>query len=331
VTARPPTPSAAAAPAGPPTPPAASAAPTGPTPTGPTPTGPAPTGPPTPSGSAVAASREVTPPVAEPAWLQLREPVDRRSRSVELARELAAALRPGPLRILDVGCGTGSTTRWLAPLLPGPQRWVMLDRDPVLLALVAERTAGTCDRDGTPVDVATRHDEITSLTARDLAGMSAVTASALVDLLTADEIGSLAAACAAARVPALITLTVTGQVEIDPPDPVDHEVAAAFDAHQRRTVAGRALLGPGAAAATVEAFERAGMTVRTVPTPWLLGPDDRPLAARWLTERVAAAVEHEPQLEASARTALTRRVNATPLRAVISHIDLLAAPIGGPP
>ena len=65
----------------------------------------------------------------------------------------------------------------------------MLDRDPALLALVAERTAGTRDRDGTPVDVATRHDEITSLTARDLAGISAVTASALVDLLTADEIG----------------------------------------------------------------------------------------------------------------------------------------------
>lgn len=317
-----PTPPGVAEPAGPPSgaPPAAAAS-----------AGPTPTGTPTPSGSAVAASREVTAPVAEPDWLQLREPVDRRSRSVELARELAAALRPGPLRILDVGCGTGSTTRWLAPLLPGPQHWVMLDRDPALLALVAERTAGTRDRDGTPVDVATRHDEITSLTARDLAGMSAVTASALVDLLTADEIGSLAAACAAARVPALITLTVTGQVEIDPPDPVDHEVAAAFDAHQRRTVAGRTLLGPGAAAATVEAFERAGMTVRTVPTPWRLGPDDRPLAVRWLTERVEAAVEQEPQRAKSAWMALTRRVNATPLRAVISHIDLLAAPIGGPP
>jgi hypothetical protein len=189
--------------------------------------------------------------------------------------------------------------------------------------------SSTRDRDGTG-DVAT-HDEITSLTAETSPRHERGHASALVDLLTADEIGSLAAACAAARVPALITLTVTGQVEIDPPDPVDHEVAAAFDAHQRRTVAGRTLLGPGAAAATVEAFEGAGMTVRTVPTPWRLGPDDRPLAVRWLTERVEAAVEQEPQRAKSAWMALTRRVNATPLRAVISHIDLLAAPIGGPP
>jgi SAM-dependent methyltransferase len=271
------------------------------------------------------------PPVAEPDWLALREPADRRARSTELAAELAAALPPGPIRILDVGCGTGSTTRWLAPLLPGPQHWELLDRDPALLALVPERTAGIVDRDGGPVAVTTRRADITSLTAADLAGIHAVTASALVDVLTAAEIGGLAAACAAAGVPALLTLTVTGRVEIDPPDLVDADVAAAFDAHQRRTVAGRTLLGPDAAQATVDAFARSGMTVRMAPTPWRLTADDRRLSIRWLTERVAAAVTQEPHLESSAQAALHRRVNATALRAVISHADLLATPNGGPP
>ena len=243
------------------------------------------------------------PPVAEPDWLDLREPADRRARSTALAHELAAALRPGPVRILDVGCGSGATTRWLAPLLPGPQEWVLLDRDPALLALVPDRTADVRDRDGAPVTCSTRRAEITALTALDLATTSAVTASALVDVLTADEVDGLAATCAAARVPALLTLTVTGRVELDPPDPTDGEVAAAFDAHQRRTVAGRRLLGPDAPAETADAFRRHGMSVRTAETPWQLGDVDRALTARWLTERVAAAVEQQPDLAARATSA----------------------------
>jgi len=273
-----------------------------------------------------------SPPVAEPDWLDLREPADHRARSVELAGELAAALRPGPVRILDIGCGSGATTRWLAPLLPGPQEWVLLDRDPALLALVPDRTAAVRDRGGAPVACSTRRAEITALTARDLATFSAVTASALVDLLTATEIDGLAAACAAARVPALLTLTVTGPVEIDPPDPeIDAEVTDAFDAHQRRTVVGRSLLGPDAASATVEAFRRHGMIVRTADSPWRLDDGDRALTARWMTERVSAAVEQQPDLQMRATEALHRRLmNRAPLRAVIYHVDLLALPIGGP-
>ena len=277
-----------------------------------------------------AATGNSSPPVAEPDWLDLREAADRRSRSTELARELTEALRPGPVRILDVGCGSGATTRWLAPLLPGPQEWVLLDRDPALLALAPERTGAARDRDGAEVARATRRAEITALTARDLAATSGVTASALVDLLTADEIDRLAATCAAARVPALLTLTVTGRVEIEPFDPVDAEVTAAFDAHQRRTVAGRRLLGPDAAAVAVDAFRRHGMTVRTAETPWRLGDADQALIARWLTERVAAAVEQQPELSRRATAALHRRVNRAPLRAVIYHNDLLALPNGGP-
>ena len=130
--------------------------------------------------------------------------------------------------------------------------------------------------------------------------------------------------------PALLTLTVTGRVELDPPDPVDAEVAAAFDAHQRRTVAGRSLLGPDAAAAAEDAFRRAGMTVRTADDA-LAARRGRPRpAARWLTERVTAAVEHQPDLRERAAEALRRRLNCAPLRAVNYHIDLLAIPNGGP-
>jgi SAM-dependent methyltransferase len=230
------------------------------------------------------------PPVAEPDWLDLREAADHRSRNIDLARQLAAALAPGPVRILDLGSGTGSTTRWLAPLLHGPQEWTLLDRDPALLGLVPDRMRGVRDADGNPLTISTRHADITSLSARDLVETSAVTASALVDLLTLEEMDDLAAACAIAGVPALLTLTVTGEVEIEPRAPIDDAVGAAFDAH-----------------------------------------DDAALTVRWLRERVDAAIEHLPALGASARAALTRRVNGASLHAVIHHVDLLAIPIGGRP
>ena len=63
-------------------------------------------------------------------WLTLREPADAAARAAGLVDQLA--LTP-PLVIRDLGCGTGSLGRWLAPLLPGPQHWILQDRDPALL------------------------------------------------------------------------------------------------------------------------------------------------------------------------------------------------------
>ena len=67
-------------------------------------------------------------------WLRLREPADAAARSTDLAR-MAVALLDGaaPTVVHDLGCGSGSMGRWLAPLLEGPQHWVLHDRDADLL------------------------------------------------------------------------------------------------------------------------------------------------------------------------------------------------------
>ena len=44
--------------------------------------------------------------------------------------------------IHDLGCGTGAMGRWLAPLLPGPQHWVLHDRDADLLEVAAADVPG---------------------------------------------------------------------------------------------------------------------------------------------------------------------------------------------
>ena len=134
--------------------------------------------------------------------------------------------------------------------------------------------------DGAPVTVHTRCGDLTRLTAADLADGSLVTASALLDMLTAEEIERVVAACAGAARP-VRRISVTGRVGFTPADPLDAAVDAAFNDHQRRTVDGRRLLGPDAVAATVAAFARRGVDVRERPSPWRLGPDQADLTAEW--------------------------------------------------
>ena len=175
-------------------------------------------------------------PVCTPDWLALREPADAAARDPELAALTAEGLGgERPLVIRDLGCGSGSLGRWLAPQLPGPQRWVLHDRDAELLAR-AEAGLPATAADGTPVTARIEQGDLTDLDAAQLAGTSLVAASALLDLLTAEEVDALADACTAAGCPALLTLSVTGSVGFFPAEPLDSVFGAAFDAHQRRTV-----------------------------------------------------------------------------------------------
>jgi hypothetical protein len=177
--------------------------------------------------------------------------------------------------------------------------------------------------------VVPKQGDVTRLRAADLSGTSLVTASALLDMLTFDEVDDLAEACVTARCPALLVLSVDGRVEISPSDPLDAEIMTAFNAHQRRVVHGRHLLGPMAVDAVAVAFERRGAIVLDCPSPWQLGRDQAPLAAEWLRGWVAAACEYQPALARVAPDYLRRRLTDCAggrLRVVVHHRDLLAFP-----
>lgn len=274
-----------------------------------------------------------------PDWLALREPADAEARAPEPAERLRAYLRAGahdaPLVVRDLGCGTGSMGRWLARRLPGPQHWILHDRDPVLLARAALGKP-TAAAEGAAVTAETREGDVTALRAGQLAGTALVTASALLDLVTRAEVDRLATACAGAGCAALLALTVTGHVEIAPPDPLDAAFAAAFDAHQRRRTGGRRLLGPDAGAAAADAFARRGATVLVRPSPWRLGGDHgdhAELAEEWLRGWIGAACAQRPELAARAAGYLRRRLDACAageLRVVVGHVDVLALPARHP-
>jgi SAM-dependent methyltransferase len=262
-------------------------------------------------------------------WLALREPADAAARARDLAEHLARQLPACGRRVIhDLGCGTGSMGRWLAPLLPGPQHWVVHDRDADLLAVAATDLPGAA-ADGAAVAVETKRSDITRLRPDDLAGATLITASALLDLLTEDELAGLIAVCAGAACPVLLTLSVVGRVELRPADPLDGHVAAAFDAHQRRTTERGRLLGPDAVAVAVEEFGRLGAEVLVRPSPWGLGASQSGLAAEWFAGWVGAACEQQAEL-ADETDAYTRRrladIAAGRLAVTVDHADLLVLP-----
>lgn len=260
-------------------------------------------------------------------WLALREPADGAARSSELVEVLRSSLPwRGRKVVHDLGCGTGSMARWLAGQLPGAQHWVMYDRDVTLLSLAAAHPPGPAS-DAAPVTSETRSRDITRLD--EIAGADLITASALLDMLTAEEVHRLVATCVGARCPVLITLSVVGRVDLTPADPFDQRVVEAFNAHQRRLSGARRLLGPDAVPVAMESFSKQGLDVQIRDSPWQLGPERAALAREWFVGWLDAACEQQPWLGREARRYAQRRLAETAageLLVTVHHADLLAQP-----
>lgn len=246
-------------------------------------------------------------------WLALREPADARARAPGLLRRLTEWAGGRELLAVDLGCGTGSTWRALAPLAPN-LRWRLCDNDPALLAEAARRTGA----ETLQVDLAA--DPETALE-----GAGIVTASALYDLVSADWIARFVAALP--RGAALHAALTYDGVETWSPTP-PHEAAglAAFHAHQRGDKGFGESLGPDAAGALAAALVSEGWKVEMAPSPWRLGPTDAGLIAA-LAEGSADAVRQSSALTAEAFAEWKAgRLAATQVE--VGHTDLLALPPG---
>jgi len=258
-------------------------------------------------------------------WLALREPADHRARSARLAREIARRLmdRP-PLHVLDLGSGTGSNLRYLARRLPPVQHWRMVDRDRALLARVGTPTMWAI--------VASVH-----LRPRDLADLQAnadlfkavalVTASALLDLVSAEWIDALAQRCQSSRAASLFALTYDGRIACTPADGDDEMVRDLVNRHQRTDKGFGPALGPDAADAAQQAFASRGFAVERDRSDWTLGGGDSELQRQLIDGWAAAAVEMQPADAAAIEGWRRRRlehVAAARSTLVVGHEDLAA-------
>ena len=266
--------------------------------------------------------------LVDPDWLAARVAADDAARAAtvntllpELSRYLIEAAGPGgTVQIIDLGAGTGANQRWLAPRLPIRQRWLHLDHNPVIsrsLPLAAET-----------VIIDESVEALGELLTRSSGDRQLVSCSALLDVLTTEQIQAVCRAVIDNRVPAFFSLTVTGGLRLSPADAHDQLLLAAFNDHQRR--AGRA--GPEATTLTVNLLRAAEFAVTTQETPWRLTAESGlAFVDQMLEERLAAAVAQDPALARTAAAWLELRraqLAAGLLRIELDHCDILGLPGG---
>ncbi|MEM9241293.1 MAG: class I SAM-dependent methyltransferase [Pseudomonadota bacterium] len=244
-------------------------------------------------------------------WLALREPADGAARDAALLARAVEAAGPEPV-ILDLGCGTGSTTRAMADQLPKATQWRLLDGDKTLLNRARHAL-------GAGPDFILQ--DLSDVGALPLDDVTLVTASALLDLVSEDWVKSLAERL---DVPFYAALSYDGAMEWAPQSPNDRDVEAFFNQHQRSDKGLGRALGPDAGPKAAAIFEAAGFDVTVAQSPWELGPDMAALQSL-LNDGIAAAAA-EAGLPDAPKWADIRRKTADQGRTRVGHIDLLALP-----
>jgi SAM-dependent methyltransferase len=253
-------------------------------------------------------------------WLALREPVDRRSRDPGLLERAVAVVGEGG-RILDIGCGTGSTYRTLVDRLSPATTWTLFDYDERLLA-EAERRHPAAGIDFLQGDL----NDIASL---PLEGTAMVTASALFDLCSPAFINRFVAGLREKNGGLYAALNYDGEMRWSIAHPLDEAVTEVFNDHQRTDKGFGMSAGPEAWQVLAERLEAEGFQVSTATSPWIMDAEDADLQRMFLSG-VAQAVREAARLSEDALTDWCEfrlaSIEATDSSCRVGHQDVLALP-----
>jgi hypothetical protein len=283
-------------------------------------------------------------------WLALREPVDHRSRNPKLLESVKAHLqhvessRSGAIHIVDLGCGSGSNLRALAPVFNDVQEWTLVDSDPKLLLaaqaallkwsedstiIKSELQRSTYEPLGTKLILKKHNKEIiVNFHCADLseevhlsimATTDLVTAAAFFDLTSDDWLRKF---CNTLSKPLYATLSYNGNEAWDPQEPSDQSVLQAFHFHQRTDKGFGAAAGPDAASSLINFLLERQFRVDVAESPWVMNELDRPLMNQ-LAAGTAVAVKETGLLSITTiEHWLQSKNNAN--RCVVGHTDIFA-------
>lgn len=282
-------------------------------------------------------------------WLRLRQGADLAARDAAFARIFAASLpqRPSaPVRLIDLGAGSGANCRALLPRIGGDQDWILIDRDRDLIAAQSDEFTLWARRQGYPIlagggritmKVGSACWTVTSLPldlARDRAGLDTlavdgVAAAAWFDLVSSDWIDDFVADLARRRIPLLAALTVDGKRVWEPPLAGDDLLAESFRRHQSRDKGFGPALGGAAPTRLAEALGVKGFSVMTAPSDWRLDRRDKALIAALIAGAAQAAEAVRPEQTETIKDWEKQRrdqLESGRLKLTIGHRDLLALP-----
>jgi hypothetical protein len=279
------------------------------------------------------------------AWLALRAQADTAARSERLGATIGRALESrDTVRAIDLACGTGANARYLMPILPPRQRWLLVDDDPALLGDTPEAMAQwasergyalrrgndglalsapsrSCDIETRRVNLATASD-LTVLDGQDL-----VTGSALLDLVSAAWLSTVLSACRDRAAAVLFALSYDGRVVCTPRDPEDEVIRELVNRHQQRDKGFGPALGPGATDAAAAVLKSLGYLVERAASDWVLPPEWATLQTRVIAGWAEAAAEMRDAPVGAVEAWATRRL-AHVARGVsqitVGHSDLAA-------
>ena len=283
-------------------------------------------------------------------WLALREPVDHRSRNLALQTQVIQflgqikAIDPDSIHITDLGSGTGSNLRALAPHFGLKQSWTLVDYDADLLRSARASLIAWAD------SVVSANEGKSTLTPSGLIQPLTITKNSntiaiefqyanLVhdyhaildkpaDLITAAAFFDLVAEpwlaqfCAALTQPLYTVLTYDGIEKWSPSEAIDADVLRAFHAHQSTDKGFGIAVGPSGGERLQSLLQTQGFTTVCAPSPWVMDHHDHALIEQ-LAIGTARAVREIGTLPNGLvnQWEHTRR-NA--MQCEIGHVDLFA-------
>jgi hypothetical protein len=258
------------------------------------------------------------------AWLEMREPYDRRARNASVVEAAVAPFADRPsVTVADLACGTGSTFRAMMPLIKSRQNWRLVDNDLSLLARTPQSTPPNSNVTTVPIDLNL------DLEAALDGPVDLVTTSALLDLVSDEWLERLVVETAVRRLPVYAALSFDGRIEMNPVDAADRKIVSLVNAHQRTDKGFGPALGPMAAQTAVERFERVGYVLVQGRSDWVFAPRDRDIQLEMLSGWAAAArdIGDVPLPDVAAWLKRRRDLVAAGHSSIrVGHVDLFARP-----
>ncbi|WP_319567732.1 class I SAM-dependent methyltransferase [Cohaesibacter marisflavi] len=257
-------------------------------------------------------------------WLALREPADRAARDRSLITDLSNHISQKHLStIIDIGCGTGSTWRALAPRLPSEMDWLLLDYDAELLATAKEQI-------GSSKSVSFHQFDLNDLDQLPMKESAIVTASAFFDLASPAFCKKLIDMLKRKRCGLYAALNYDGTTHWSHSHPLDSEIIALFNRHQRTDKGFGDALGPEASVYLAELLRENNYLVKTRPSPWHISAQHKDLERAFL-QGFPEPIRQMGTLEAgSVKDWLSYRLDAIEKAGslcTVGHTDLIALPI----
>lgn len=250
-------------------------------------------------------------------WLAIRETMDGRFRSSQLADEFIEHASRTRL-IIDLGCGTGTNYRYLTRNDGSDTPWLGVDSDGDVLKIAARELAGTPVR----FELADLASDLSLIsTSEDIS----ITASAFLDLASEEWISRFANVVAGK--PLLISMTASGPPAWDPVDDMDEAIEACLQNHRKADHGFGPSAGFSADRLLADELNARNCSVSLEASDWSVYHQDREVMATLIDgvrHRTLLDLPHA-QVE---RWAATRRqqIQAGVLNLTLPHLDLLSLP-----